>query len=166
MEKKVLLKKLVDGGTHIRREFIPTAIVSDYGTRPIGEFWDANKTIDVIVNGAEIAHDTIREVDELAHTIERNLAAEVTRAKAAEKAIQDALDEEIARAVAAEGNLQDSIDTEETRATAAEQALDDAKQDKITSTNKLDYSFLSNTPDIASLIARIEALEQAIINQN
>lgn len=64
MEKKVLLKKLVEEGRHIRREFTPTAIVSDYGTRPIGEFWDANKTIDVIVNGAHAVHDTVRELDE------------------------------------------------------------------------------------------------------
>ena len=64
MEKKVLLKKLVDAGTHIRSEFTPTAIVSDYGTRPIGEFWDANKTVDVIVNGAHAVHDTVRELDE------------------------------------------------------------------------------------------------------
>lgn len=64
MEKKVLLKKLVESGTHIRSEFTPTAIVSDYGTRPIGEFWDANKTVDVIVNGAHAVHDTVRELDE------------------------------------------------------------------------------------------------------
>lgn len=70
MEKKVLLKQLVDAGTHIRREFIPTAIVSDYGTRPIGEFWDANKTIDVIVNGAEAVHDTVRETDEYIHHVD------------------------------------------------------------------------------------------------
>lgn len=64
MEKKVLLKKLVEEGRHIRREFTPTAIVSDNGVRPIGEFWDANKTIDVIVNGAHAVHDTVRELDE------------------------------------------------------------------------------------------------------
>lgn len=64
MEKKVLLKKLVDGGTHLRTDFTPTAIVSDFGARPIGEFWDANKTIDVIVNGAHAVHDTVRELDE------------------------------------------------------------------------------------------------------
>lgn len=69
MEKKVLLKKLVDAGTHIRSEFTPTAIVSDYGTRPIGEFWDANKTVDVIVNGAHIMHDTVRETDEYIHHV-------------------------------------------------------------------------------------------------
>lgn len=70
MEKKVLLKQLVDAGTHVRREFIPTAIVSDYGTQPIGEFWDANKTIDVIVNGAEAVHDTVRETDEYIHHVD------------------------------------------------------------------------------------------------
>lgn len=69
MEKKVLLKQLVDAGTHVRREFIPTAIVSDYGTQPIGEFWDANKTVDVIVNGAHAMHDTVRETDEYIHHV-------------------------------------------------------------------------------------------------
>lgn len=72
MEKKVLLKKLVDAGTHIRSEFTPTAIVSDYGTRPIGEFWDANKTVDVIVNGAHAIHDTVREVDEFAEDLQKD----------------------------------------------------------------------------------------------
>ena len=67
MEKKVLLKKLVEEGRHIRKEFTPTAIVSDFGSRPIGEFWDANKTVDVIVNGAHAVHDTVREVDEYTH---------------------------------------------------------------------------------------------------
>lgn len=64
MEKKVLLKKLVESGTHVRSEFTPTAIVSNKGSRPIGEFWDANKTVDVIVNGAHAVHDTVRELDE------------------------------------------------------------------------------------------------------
>lgn len=72
MEKKVLLKKLVDAGTHVRSEFTPTAIVSDYGTRPIGEFWDANKTVDVIVNGAHAIHDTVREVDEFAEDLQKD----------------------------------------------------------------------------------------------
>ena len=73
MEKKVLLKKLVEEGRHIRKEFTPTAIVSDYGTRPIGEFWDANKTIDVIVNGAHAVHDTVRELDEFTESEVRRL---------------------------------------------------------------------------------------------
>ena len=73
MEKKVLLKKLVEEGRHIRREFIPTAVVSDYGTRPIGEFWDANKTVDVIVNGAHAVHDTVRELDEFTESEVRRL---------------------------------------------------------------------------------------------
>lgn len=71
MEKKVLLKDLVDGGTHIRAEFTPKAVVSDEGSHQIGEFWDANKTIDVIVNGAHETHDTIRETDEFAHKLDR-----------------------------------------------------------------------------------------------
>ena len=70
MEKKVLLKELVESGTHIRTEFTPRAVVSDKGAQPIGEFWDANKTIDVIVNGAHQTHDTIRETDEFAHYLD------------------------------------------------------------------------------------------------
>lgn len=73
MEKKVLLKKLVEEGRHIRKEFTPTAVVSDYGTRPIGEFWDANKTVDVIVNGAHAVHDTVRELDEFTESEVRRL---------------------------------------------------------------------------------------------
>lgn len=77
MEKKVLLKDLVSTGTHIRTEFMPRAVVSDNGEYQIGEFWDANKTIDVIVNNSHKQHDNIRELDEYTH-------AEETRAKAAE----------------------------------------------------------------------------------
>lgn len=70
MEKKVLLKELVDSGTNIRREFIPKAVVSDKGKYQIGEFWDANKTIDVIVNNSHQQHDNIRELDEFAHHLD------------------------------------------------------------------------------------------------
>lgn len=85
MEKKVLLKKLTDGGTRLRTEFTPTAIVSDFGERPIGEFWDANKTIDVIVNGSHKDHDTIKELDAFAHNIKNQLDSEITRATDAEE---------------------------------------------------------------------------------
>ena len=64
MEKKILLKELVDAGTNIRREFTPKAVVSTNGEHQIGEFWDANKTIDVIVNNSHKQHDNIRELDE------------------------------------------------------------------------------------------------------
>ena len=70
MEKKVLLKDLVDAGTHIRAEFTPKAVVSTNGKHPIGEFWDANKTIDVIVNNSHEQHDNIRELDEYAHNLD------------------------------------------------------------------------------------------------
>lgn len=70
MEKKVLLKELVDSGTNIRREFIPKAVVSTEGKYQIGEFWDANKTIDVIVNNSHQQHDNIRELDEFAHNLD------------------------------------------------------------------------------------------------
>jgi hypothetical protein len=132
MEKKVLLKKLVEEGRHIRREFIPTAVVSDYGTRPIGEFWDANKTIDVIVNGAHEVHDTIRETDEYIH-------AEETRAKQAEKTLQDNIDAETARATGVEAT----------------------KADKSTTYTKSEVDAL-----IAALVLRIEALEAVVLPNN
>ena len=78
MERKVLLKDLVSTGTHIRTEFMPKAVISDNGKQHVAEFWDANKTIDVIVNNSHAQHDNIRELDEYAH-------AEETRAKAAEQ---------------------------------------------------------------------------------
>lgn len=108
MEKKVLLKELVDSGTHIRAEFTPKAVVSTNGKYQIGEFWDANKTIDVIVNNSHEQHDNIRELDEYAH-------AEENRAKVAEKALDDKIEAEI------------------TRATTAEQTLDTSKQEVLVS---------------------------------
>lgn len=42
MNKKVLLKDLVDTGSHIRKQLTPKAIVTDNGQSPAGEFWDAN----------------------------------------------------------------------------------------------------------------------------
>ena len=82
MEKKVLdFKQLVDSGTNIRREFTPTAVVSDNGPRPVGEFWDANKTVDVIVNGATIAFDTLKETEDKLNQIDRELANRYTKAE-------------------------------------------------------------------------------------
>jgi hypothetical protein len=77
MEKKVLLKDLVSTGTHIRTTVTPKAVISDNGEYQVGEFWDANKTIDVIVNNSHKQHDNIRELDEYTH-------AEEARAKSAE----------------------------------------------------------------------------------
>ena len=79
MEKKVLLKELVDSGTNIRRNFIPKAVVSTDGEYQIGEFWDANKTIDVIVNNSHKQHDNIRELDEYTHAEEARAKAEEHR---------------------------------------------------------------------------------------
>lgn len=52
MEKKVLLKDLVDFGSNIRKQITSKVRVSDQGVYPIGEIWDANTVVDVIVNGA------------------------------------------------------------------------------------------------------------------
>lgn len=70
MNKKVLLKELVETGRHIRKEFTSKVRVSDEGVYPIGELWDANTTLDVIVNGAHQQHDTIRELDTYAHNLD------------------------------------------------------------------------------------------------
>ena len=79
MERKVLLKDLVSTGTHIRTEFMPKAVISDKGKQPVAEFWDANKTIDVIVNNSHAQHDNIRELDEYAHAEESRARAEEQR---------------------------------------------------------------------------------------
>lgn len=120
MEKKVLLKDLVDTGTNLRKQITSKVRVSDQGVYPIGEIWDANTVIDVIVNGSHEQHDTIRELDEFAHDINSRLIDEIARAKAAEAA-------EEARAIAAETaetNRAIAAETAETnRATLAEQAI-------------------------------------------
>lgn len=64
MEKKVFLKELVEGGRNIRKQIISKVVCSDHGVYPVGELWDANKTVDTIVNGASIAFDTLRETEE------------------------------------------------------------------------------------------------------
>ena len=99
MEKKVLLKELVDTGTNLRKQIISKVRVSDQGAYPIGEIWDANTTINTIVDGASIAFDTLKEVEEKLEEHDAQIAAEIARAKAAEQAEQN-------RATAAENNLQ------------------------------------------------------------
>ena len=111
MEKKVLLKDLVDTGTNLRKQITSKVRVSDQGVYPIGEIWDANTVVDVIVNGSHEQHDTIRELDEFAHNIDNRLVAEIARATAAEQA-------ETNRAITAEN-------AERTRATQAEQGIYD-----------------------------------------
>ena len=164
MERKILLKELVNTGANVRRDFTPTAVVSNTGRQQIGEFWDANKTIDVIVNHSHDQHDNIRELDEYAH-------GEEARAKTAEAA------------------LAKQISDETTRATEAEQVLSNTKQENLVSGENIktvagqsilgsgniiiDYTSLSNKPDLSqyitqhqdlsSIISRIEALEQAIL---
>lgn len=55
MEKKVLLKNLVDNGTNLRKQITSKVRVSDNGAYPIGEIWDANTTTGVIVDSAVAA---------------------------------------------------------------------------------------------------------------
>ena len=84
MEKKVYLKDLVEFGSNTRKQITSKVRVSDQGVYPIGEIWDANTVVDVIVNGAHEQHDTLRELDQLAHSTQNQLVAEINRAKAAE----------------------------------------------------------------------------------
>jgi len=80
MEKKVLLQDLVETGRNVRKQIISKVRVSDKGIYPIGEIWDANTTLDMIVNGAEEAHDTVRELDEFTHSVAEDLQSEMERA--------------------------------------------------------------------------------------
>lgn len=48
MEKKVLLEDLVGTGTNIRKQITSRVVVSDNGTQPAGELWDANKILSYI----------------------------------------------------------------------------------------------------------------------
>ena len=79
MEKKVLLKELVDTGTNLRKQITSKVRVSDKGVYPIGEIWDANTTLDIIVNGAHYTHDTIRELDEFTHSVDNYAHTEVNK---------------------------------------------------------------------------------------
>ena len=109
MEKKVLLKDLVDTGTNLRKQITSKVRVSDQGVYPIGEIWDANTTVSTIVDGASIAFDTLKEVQQKLEQHDAQIAAEVARATAAEEAEKN-------RAIAAET-------AETNRATLAEQAI-------------------------------------------
>lgn len=99
MEKKVLLTELVENGSSLRKQITSKVRVSDQGVYPIGEIWDANTTINTIVDGASIAFDTLKETEEKLMQLDSDLTAEINRAKAAEQA-------ETNRATNAENNLQ------------------------------------------------------------
>ena len=113
MEKKVLLKDLVDSGTNLRKQITSKVRVSDQGVYPIGEIWDANTTINTIVDGASIAFDTLKEVEQKLEQHDAQIAAEVARATAAEEAEKNraiqAEQAEVARATAAEQAIYDHI---------------------------------------------------------
>lgn len=86
MEKKVLLTELVDRGSHLRKEITPTAVVTDKGQYPAGMFWDANKTLNEIVDGATDAQNTLKEIED-------KLNQEITDARNAEEAITNRIDD-------------------------------------------------------------------------
>lgn len=223
MEKRLLLKTLVDSGTNIRRQVMPKAVISDKGPHQIGEFWDANKTLDVIVNGAHAVHDTVRELDEFTENQIKRLDnvktsrigwddnnpitnitaltnAQIKDLKAGDIVIKTTGNEKHTYVVAYKKNDEMSLvyvdcwtveevyyekhgndwtyiqtDTFKPEDYYTKTQVDNKlaeKQDKITNSNKLSYSLVSDTPDLSiyltehqdlsSIIARIEALEQAI----
>lgn len=86
MEKRVLFTELDDRGSHLRKEITPTAVVTDKRRFPTGQFWDANKTYDVIVADATSASDTLEKA-------EKNLNNEIARATNAETAISNRIDD-------------------------------------------------------------------------
>lgn len=81
MEKKVLLKELVDTGTNLRKQIISKVRVSDQGAYPIGEIWDANTTLNTIVDGASIAFDTLKEVEEKLEEHDAEIANTYTKSE-------------------------------------------------------------------------------------
>ena len=103
MEKKVLLKDLVDTGTNLRKQIISKVRVSDEGVYPIGELWDANTTLDVIVNGAHEQHDTMKELEDYVNDVDNRLNAEVDRAKSAEQQLA----EDLQRSIVTESTVAD-----------------------------------------------------------
>lgn len=86
MEKRVLFTELDDRGSHLRKEITPTAVVTDKRRFPTAQFWDANKTYDVIVADATSASDTLEKA-------EKNLNNEIARAQHAENALSDKIDD-------------------------------------------------------------------------
>lgn len=86
MEKRVLFTELDDRGSHLRKEITPTAVVTDKRRFPTAQFWDANKTYDVIVADATSASDTLEKA-------EKNLNNEIARAQRAENALSDRIDD-------------------------------------------------------------------------
>lgn len=90
MDKKVLLQDLVENGRNVRKQIISKVVCTDRGVYPIGELWDANTTINTIVDGATIAFDTLKEVEVKLNSLDRDLNAETARAKAAEQALDAA----------------------------------------------------------------------------
>lgn len=81
MEKRVLFTELDDRGSHLRRDITPTAVVTDKRRFPTAQFWDANKTYDVIVADATSASDTLEKA-------EKNLNNEIATARAAEATLR------------------------------------------------------------------------------
>lgn len=98
-------------------------------------------------NSKAITTETAR-AKEAENTIQSSLTSEITRAKEAEQANTTAINNEITRAKAAEKDNTDLINSETTRAKEAE--------------SELSTSIKSINTDIESLLARIEALENAV----
>lgn len=143
MEKRVLFTELDDRGSHLRKEITPTAVVTDKRRFPIAQFWDANKTYDVIVADATSASDTLEKA-------EKNLNNEIARAQRAENALSDRIDDLLGIDVEGIENLKqlvEDLDPETGILPVIEQKANSA--DLATVATSGSYNDLSNKPDLS-----------------
>ena len=152
MEKKVLLKDLVETGRNIRKQIISRVVCTDRGVYPIGELWDANKIINTIVAGASTAQDTLKEVED-------KLNDEINRAKAAEKNLADTKQDNLVSGT--------NIKTIANQSILGEGNIDIQAIPANVSYFNNDAGYLTSHQDLTSIVNRIEALELAAgINQS
>lgn len=149
MEKRVLFTELDDRGSHLRKEITPTAVVTDKRRFPTAQFWDANKTYDVIVADATSASDTLEKA-------EKNLNNEITRAQHAENALSDRIDDLLgidAEDIEDLKQLVEDLDPETGILSVIEQKANSA--DLATVATSGSYNNLLDKPDL-SLKANVE----------
>jgi len=143
MEKRVLFTELDDRGSHLRKEITPTAVVTDKRRFPTAQFWDANKTYDVIVADATSASDTLEKA-------EKNLNNEIARAQRAENALSDKIDDLLgidAEDIEDLKQLVEDLDPETGILSVIEQKANSA--DLATVATSGSYNDLSNKPDLS-----------------
>lgn len=153
MEKKVLLKDLVDGGTNLRKQIISHVWVSDELEYRIGEIWDANIILKIIVDGASEDYNTLRKIENHCKDL-YGLVAQLRKD----------LNDEISRATKKEEDLQKQIDdTNET--------ISEFRNTYNNAVEEIDARISANETDIESLKqsmsllnSRISELEEIIEN--